>query len=79
MGWGRGRRMGLRGRGGRGRRGVCIGCMLLWEHGATISFLSSFWDQHGLMVYHSLEAITLRTLRSPLNRLERIHKDGQSL
>ena len=48
------------GRGGRRRRGVCIGCMLLWEYSAPLLL--------GLMVNNSLEVITLRTLRSILNR-----------
>ena len=67
----------------RGRRGVRIGCMLLWCTLGTwcVPFFLS-WDQHGLMVYYSLEAITLRTLRSLLNfpvGRQRIYKDGQSL
>ena len=61
----------------RGRRGVRIGCMLLWCTWCVPFFLS--WDQHGLMVYYSLEAITLRILRSLRNfpvGPQRIH--GQS-
>ena len=40
---------------------VCC-CGAHWEHGASLSFFS--WDQHGLIVYYSSEAITLRILRS---------------
>ena len=39
----------------------------------------SFLPFLGAKVYYTLEAITLRTLRSLLDHPERIHKDGQSL
>ena len=86
VGWGGGR-IGLMER-KRGRRegggevyasAVCC-CGAHWEYGASLSLFS--WDQHGLMVYYSLGATALHTLRSLLNcRVGRqwIHKDGQRL
>ena len=87
MDWRRGGRIGLimkmTGRGGRGRRGVCIGCMLLWfTLGIWCVSFRLFFLFLGLMVYYRLEAITLRTLRSLLNHPvghQWIHRDGQSL
>ena len=87
MDWRRGGRIGLimrkPGRGGRGRRGVCIGCMLLrFTLGIWCVSFRLFFLFLGLMVYYSLEAITLRTLRCLLNHpvgRQQIHKDGQSL
>ena len=68
--------------GGRGEGGgevyvtVVCRCGAHREYGASlsVSFFPLFLE---LMVYYSLEAIMLRTLRSL--RPERIHKDGQSL
>ena len=74
MGWGREGRITLTGRrGGRGEERFAYRyavVMYFEDYGA------SFLSFHGIMVYYSWEAMTLRTLRSLLDRTERIHKDG---